>query len=85
MRREKTRTLFNQITTQLGHNNKTGASYEPFKLSSDDTAYFGRDIQEQLDENLSANDFTTIKLPSCSDVPCDNYVEMGDSPDDMGT
>jgi hypothetical protein len=81
-RRKTTRALFGQIASVLKNNNVSGVSYEPFKLNSEQMAYFGRDIQELLDENLQANDFTTIKLPPCSEIDCDKFVEQGDGPDD---
>jgi len=82
-RRKSTRDLFSQITSQLRQTNTTGISLEPFRLSEDQMAYFGRDIQEMLDNNLATNDFTTIKLPPCSEIDCDKFVEQGDSADDL--
>ncbi len=89
-RREKTRTLFSLLSSQLKQGNASGVSMEPVSISEEQILSFGKEIQELLDvnktalsDNLATNDFTTIKLPPCSEIDCDHFVEQGDSPDDI--
>jgi len=92
-RRNQTRILFDQLSSQLRTSNSSGVSLEPFSLSSEQLEYFNRmsdgafesvSIKERLENNLSTNDFTTIKLPPCTEIDCDRFVEMGENPDDVG-
>jgi hypothetical protein len=89
-RRQVSRRVFDYINRQLnarGSFDVSGASWDELKLEPEQREYIRKllgyerrqgepDDLNSLKKKLDTNDFTDIKLPACSDINCDTFIEQ---------
>ncbi len=76
-RLEVFRKLFQTINEQLSTRNTYSLSLENFDINPDHPDYqYIATLFKELDLQMSANDFTSVMLPSCYDINCDDLVDV---------
>lgn len=73
-RRNLIRSLTDKIASVLDTNSSGEINMDDFQLSDQDKQSM-KPLFDKLNVELQANDFTNIKIPSCSDVNCNEFLQ----------
>lgn len=73
-RKNLIRSLTDQIAKALDTNSSGEIHMDEFKLDEKDKEAM-KPLFDKLNVELQANDFTNIKIPSCSDVDCNEFLQ----------